>query len=357
MDRDDHTGMDPKQQEHDPQNPPASGSQSISPGLLARCGLGGVLMGLANLVPGISGGTMLLASGVYPRFIDAVSRVTRLKLSLPPLVVLGAVVGSAFLAIVLLAGPVKGMVVDHRWAAYALFIGLTLGGLPVVWRLARPATGSTWVGATVGFVAMAGLALAQASGLGAGAGGERSFLMMFVAGLAGASAMILPGVSGGYLLLVIGQYVPILSAIDEAKQAVRAGDFGAAMDPALGVFLPVGIGVVVGIAVVSNVLEKLLARHAKPTLGALMGLLVGAVVGLWPFQQGTEPVPGDVVKGQVMTEPLIAELDREDWPTAYFTPSSTQIGGAVGLVLLGFGLTLLVDRVGREKPSRDEVAQ
>ncbi len=72
--------------------------------LVARGVMGGVMMGLANLVPGISGGTMLLASGVYPRFIQAIAELTTLKFRLRSLLVLGAVVVSAGLAILLLAG-------------------------------------------------------------------------------------------------------------------------------------------------------------------------------------------------------------------------------------------------------------
>src|SRR5210317_997276 len=112
------------------------------PVLAARGAFGGVLMGLANLVPGISGGTMLLAAGVYPEFIGAIAEVTTLHFRRRSLLVLGAVVLFAMLGIGLFAGPVKDLVVQHRWAMYSLFIGLTLGGVPVVWRLARPATPS-----------------------------------------------------------------------------------------------------------------------------------------------------------------------------------------------------------------------
>ena len=79
--------------------------------LLPRSVIGGVLMGLANLVPGISGGTMLLAVGVYPRFIQAIAEVTRLKPRKLSLVVLGVIVCAAGAAILLLAGPVKTLVV------------------------------------------------------------------------------------------------------------------------------------------------------------------------------------------------------------------------------------------------------
>ena len=95
-------------------------------------------MGLANLVPGISGGTMLLATGVYPRFIDAIAEVTTLRFRLRSVLVLSCVAGSAFLSILLFAGLMKALVIDHRWIMYSLFIGLTLGGVPLVWRLARP---------------------------------------------------------------------------------------------------------------------------------------------------------------------------------------------------------------------------
>ena len=94
---------------------------------------------------------------------------------------------------------------------FSLFIGLTLGGIPVVWKLIGKATGATWAGAAVGFCGMAALAWVQTAGLGEGRGDQSGFALFLVAGAAGASAMILPGVSGGYLLLVLGTYVPILA--------------------------------------------------------------------------------------------------------------------------------------------------
>lgn len=316
--------------------------------LATRGVVGGVLMGLANLVPGISGGTMLLAAGVYPRFIKAIAEITTLRFRLPSLVVLGAVGLSAGLAIALLAGTVKDLVVDHRWVMYSLFIGLTLGGVPVVWRMARPASRSLWAGAAAGFVAMAALALAQSSGAGAGGGGSSGWFMMLFAGLAGASAMILPGVSGGYLLLVLGQYVAILGGIQAVTTALKAGDLAAMWTPTVGVVLPVGVGVVIGVVAVSNLLKVLLVRYEKPTLGVLLGLLVGAVVGLWPFQQGVRPEVGQLVKGRVMTAELLEKLPADKYPTAFFEPTATQVVSALGLIALGFALTLLVARLGRE---------
>jgi putative membrane protein len=313
--------------------------------------LGGALMGLANLVPGISGGTMLLAAGIYPRFIEALADLSGLRLRKSSFVVLGLVGIAAAVAILLGAGPVKDAVVEHRWAMYSLFIGLTLGGVPVLWQMARPTTSPFWVGVVAGLLVMAGLAGLQIYGASSGANRE-GVVMMFVAGVAGASAMILPGVSGGYLLLVLGVYVPVLSAIDALKEAVKANDLASVSDPILGVVLPVGVGVAIGVLVISNLIKVVLERYEQSTLGVLMGLLVGAVFGLWPFQEGIAPKVGEMFKGQTLTAERLADLGPDKYPTEFFAPTFTDVMMAVGLVGIGYMITTLVARLGGAKPDR-----
>ena len=293
--------------------------EALQPALLLglRGAIGGTLMGLANLVPGISGGTMLLAAGVYPAFINAIAEVTTLRFRPRSLLLLASVVATAGLAILLLAGTVKELVQDHRWIMYSLFIGLTLGGVPLLWRMARPAPPGLFAAAAASFALM--LVMAATAGTGGGAD-ERSLLLVFVAGLAASSAMILPGVSGGYLLLLLGQYEPILGTIDQLRRGLL-GD-GAAAGPdlalvldAMRVVVPLGLGIVAGVVGVSNLLRWLLDRAEKATLGALLGLLLGAVVGLWPFPEGREPTLG-------------------------------LLGGAAAIALVGFAMTLLLGRLG-----------
>ncbi len=319
------------------------------PLLAIRSVIGGVLMGLANLVPGISGGTMLLAAGVYPLFINGIAEVTTLKFKVRSVVVLGCVVVAAALGILLLDGAGKRPAVAHRWIMYSLFIGLTLGGVPIVWRMIGKASGAMWAGVAAGFAGMAALAILQGSGGGDAGGDNAGWLLMLLAGVAGASAMILPGVSGGYLLLVLGVYVPILTAIDTFKEGIKATDFDVIMDVGMSVMLPVGLGVLVGVVGVSNLLRLLLRKYEKATLGVLLGLLIGAIVGLWPFQQGVEPAVGDIVKGQEVTEITLAEIDPEDYPTHRFSPNGAQIGGSLGLILLGFGITFGISKFGGGK--------
>ncbi|MFW6336967.1 MAG: undecaprenyl phosphate translocase family protein [Phycisphaeraceae bacterium] len=344
----------------EPQN---NANPPLSAGLLTRAGFGGVLMGLANLVPGISGGTMLLATGIYPAFIEAVGDLSRLKWTRKAIVLVGVVVFAALVAVVALAGPIKDLVVGQRWIMYALFIGLTLGGVPTVWRLIRDrdetgerrrAGASVWGGAAVGLAAMIALVIVQSGG--GGSGDTAAWWRMLVAGIAGASAMILPGLSGGYLLLVIGAYVPILAGIDAFTAAGKEGDFARMMELGWSLLLPVGLGVVIGVAVVSNALRWCLHRFRGATLGVLLGLLVGAVAGLYPFQEGVPPEPGDQLKGYTITKTDAGELryletgepvDADDYPVSTFTPDLWQIPAALGLIAVGLGITLGIDWLGR----------
>ena len=306
-------------------------------------------MGLANLVPGISGGTMLLAAGIYPQFINGIAEVTTLRWRKTSVILLATVVVSAALAILLLAGTVKELVIHHRWIMYSLFIGLTLGGVPVVWNMIERLTIGVWVGAGVGFIAMATLAMLQSSGSTSDTPGIGGWALLFIAGIAGASAMILPGISGGYLLLVLGQYVPILSAIDQFKEALQAFDVSGMLGIGLATVLPVGLGIMAGMIGVSNLLRWLLKHAKKMTLGMLLGLLVGAVVGLWPFQRGVVPKVGEVIKGQILTEETLAQVNPENYPTIRFEPSVGQAIGAGGLVIVGFACTSMIARFGSRR--------
>ena len=137
--------------------------QSLA-GFIPRGLLGGTLMGLANLVPGISGGTMLLAVGVYPSFINAIADITVLRFKPRALIVLATIGGAAVLAIGLLAGPTRTLVIEERPLMYSFFIGLTLGGLPLVWRLAKPINRSVLIAAAFAFALMVLMAFGSSGG-------------------------------------------------------------------------------------------------------------------------------------------------------------------------------------------------
>ena len=244
-----------------------------------RLSITGVFMGLANLVPGVSGGTMVLVLGLYEEFIGAFSDLTRLRFSRRAIIVVAMLFGISGLTIFGLAGVVQFLMETSLPGMLGLFIGMTLGGVPHLYREMRPLRPTGVAFGAVGLALMALIAVLRPDTA------DANWALFFVGGVVGSSAMILPGISGSYMLLIMGLYLPIIGAITQFKDALRLRDLAAAFDVGASVLLPVGLGLVVGLVVLSNLLRFLLGRCHGPTIGFLMGLLLGSVLGLYPFQE------------------------------------------------------------------------
>ncbi len=328
-----------------------SSPATTDPVPLVRALVGGLLMGLANLVPGVSGGTMLVAAGIYDRFIQAIASITRLRWTRSSVLLLGAVVLGATIAIGGGAQGVSFALAEYRWQTYCVFIGLTIGGLPAMWAFCKPISRTTWLGVTLGILVMLALVLLQTTSPASASPtpGASNWLMLILGGTAGAGAMILPGVSGAYLLLLLGQYEIIVDSIRATVSAATSGDVSGVLAQA-NVLIPVGIGVLIGIVGVSNLLRLALRRARNVTLGVLLGLLLAAPAGLWPFKQATPPTIGDIFEGQPVTQATLAEVqdpsNAKHWPTHTFRPTGTQIGLALGLIAAGAAVTLGVAAMG-----------
>lgn len=306
-------------------------------------------MGLANLVPGISGGTMLLAAGVYRSLIEAVGQLCRLKItkaSVGPVVCIAIPAG---LTIISLAGSVSALVLNHRPVAYATFIGLTLGGVPLLRRQLPSWTPGAKIGVVSGILAMGCLAILESIGSFATTSG---WIMAGLAGVLGGASMILPGLSGGFVLLLLGQYVVILNAIDAFKEGIKLGNLQALLPP-LETLLPFGVGFAAGIALTALAMRTLLQKHESTTTGALLGLLLGAILGLWPFRTGVQPEIGDVIRGQtIATVEQRDQVKPQHWRTEVFAPDLQEVFAAAMAAALGFGTALAVGRLESKSASR-----
>lgn len=250
-------------------------------------------MGMANLVPGISGGTMILVTGLYDEFISSVADVTRLRFTRRNLTFLAIVGGAAVMVIATLAGTLSRAVTLHHSAMFSLFIGLTLGGVPLLVRLLKRPSASSMIGVAVGLCLMIAIALtndeppsATAIKAAVAEGGfviNPQYQRDLAAGALGMSAMVLPGISGAYMLLVLGRYETILASVSLAKDYALSMGRGGDASVFLGVLIPTAIGAIVSLICLSNAIKWMLRRHEKPTLGLLLGILLGSVVGIWPF--------------------------------------------------------------------------
>lgn len=301
-------------------------------------------MGLANLIPGISGGTMLLAAGVYRSLIEAVGQLCRFNITKQNVAPVVWVAVPAGLTILVLAGTVSDVVLNHRSLAYATFIGLTLGGVPLLRRQLPNWTPGAKLGVIFGIIAMAILAFLESKG---GFATTSGWIMAMLAGVLGGASMILPGLSGGFVLLLLGQYVVILSAIDGFKDGINLGSIEVLMTH-LQTLMPFGVGFTIGIAFTTLIMRSLLNKHESATTGVLLGLLLGAVLGLWPFRVGVQPEVGDVIRGQI-----ISNMEQRDqvkpqyWRTEVFTPDLQEVVLAAMAASLGFGTALVVGRLDR----------
>ena len=269
----------------------------LKPLVAMRLAVTGALMGLANLVPGVSGGTMVLVMGFYDEFISSIADATRFRFTKRNAIFLGILGGVSALSIVFCAGLMRGLVTDQRAAMYSLFVGLTVGGAPLLYGMMKPMDAKSMALVLAGLLMMIGIAGTKTDtpprtdqSARTAAGGEihieAAYGLDLLAGVLGVSAMVLPGISGAYMLLVIGRYEAIIAAITAAGRWAFSG--GSDGDLAwLGVLIPVNIGMIVGVVTLSNLLKWLLHRYEKPTLGFLMGVLLGSVVGIWPFEGET----------------------------------------------------------------------
>lgn len=262
---------------------------------IARCCVGGALMGLANLVPGVSGGTMILIMGLYDEFISAVADATRFQFSRRNLLALGLIGGAAAVTIVALAKVFAQLVILHPLVMYSLFIGMTLGGVPLLWKLMRPISAASIMTFTVGVILMVGIAISQSDApeptpeekarlREAVSRGEFELKPTFgvdvAAGILGMSAMVLPGISGAYMLVLIERYDQILAAISITKAHILSlGRSGSAAG--LHILIPVAIGAVVSLVAVTNLIKWLLRRHQKPTVGFLLGIVISSAFTIW----------------------------------------------------------------------------
>ncbi len=256
--------------------------------------LRGALIGMAELLPGISGGTVALVVGVYERLLlnlSLLGAAVRQLLTGPDrrasflrtirqvewMFLTPLLIGMAAMVIVA-AGVVESLVSSQPVASRALFFGLVAASLVVPWRLALRA-GSRGVADILVFVLAAGASFALVGFAGGGVVTDPPLLMVFVAAAIAVCALVVPGVSGSFFLLAIGLYAPTL-------KAVASRDLGY-----LAVF---ALGALVGLGTIVRALRWLLAHQRRLTLLAMTGLMLGSLRALWPWQTAENGDPAGV---------------------------------------------------------------
>lgn len=249
--------------------------------------LAGVLFGLANVIPGVSGGTMAVVFGVYERLIGILSDpIKGIKKEWKFILVfgVGAVIG------ILAFGKLMNWLLERYPAQSAMFfVGVILGSLPMLFKSSFMQggkvrlTAGTLIAFLVGFGIMIPMIAAgntdeakEAAKAGAALGNVDvgQALLMLVYGVIASSTMIIPGISGSFVMLLLGVYGKIIAAV----AALTSSNLMSAVI----LLLPFGIGVVLGLVFCSKLIKFLLSKYPNITYAAIFGFVVGSIGCVFP---------------------------------------------------------------------------
>ncbi|MGV9769903.1 DUF368 domain-containing protein [Microbacterium sp. NPDC003461] len=274
--------------------------------------LRGFLIGMAELVPGVSGGTVALVTGVYERALNSATALGGAFVALAKgpdrragfrrrigdvdwWLILPALVGMAA-AVLFAAGVVEALVSANPENARGLFFGLVAASLVVPLRMLPARSARAGAGSRVADVAAVVVAAVVAFVLVGFASNttleDPQLWFVFVAAAVAVCALVIPGVSGSFFLLAIGLYSPTLQAVDQRD---------------LGYIAVFGLGAIVGLLTIVKGISVLLTRARRVTLLVMFGLMLGSLRALWPWQGGAG---GDEGHGVLLapTDPLAPVL-------------------------------------------------
>ncbi len=257
--------------------------------------LKGAVMGIANVIPGVSGGTMAVAMGIYDKLITSLTHIFKeFKKSVMTVLPIGI---GMVIGIIGLSMIIEWMFGTVPIQTNLLFIGLILGGVPAIW--ARVKDHKVKAGYIIGFILFFALVIAL-SFVQAGTEKEKEALKAseetetetfyvetgvvpsakyVAAGVVASGTMVIPGVSGSMMMMVMGLYEKVIGSISNIVKALAAGDF-ATVGMCCGLLVPFAIGAVIGIFVIAKLIEMLLSKYSVPTFWCIMGLIAGSPIAI-----------------------------------------------------------------------------
>lgn len=234
----------------------------------------GAIIGIANIIPGVSGGTMAVILGVYDRLIQSISNfrkdfVNTLKFLIP--IGIGAGLG-----ILLFSKIIEFSLEHYSIATNLVFVGLIIGSVPMIWKKIKgenDGENRRRMGAVLAFL----ICLAIMIYMGISNPDETSqmmttltvgsFMKLFLASIIASGAMIIPGISGSFVLLLLGIYTTVLGAISDLNIVM---------------LIPVALGCTVGLLLCAKIIDILFTKCPQQTYSGILGLMIGSLFSICP---------------------------------------------------------------------------
>ncbi|MFZ9212138.1 MAG: DUF368 domain-containing protein, partial [Candidatus Nanopelagicaceae bacterium] len=243
--------------------------------------LRGVLIGIAEVIPGVSGGTLALITGIYSRLLNNIDalfkslrnisnpkKLARNLIALEWKFLLPVFIGMA-VALITTASFMEGLLESNPIELRAVFAGLVAAGIYIPYKMSVKVNGDNWGLRDYLLALIAALAAFFLTGLPQGEVSNPGPILIFFSAAIAICALVLPGISGSFLLLTIGMYSATIGALNDRD---------------LQYLLIFALGALLGLASFVSFLKFLLSQRARPTLVLLAGLMLGSLRALWPWQ-------------------------------------------------------------------------
>ncbi len=294
--------------------------------------LKGLAMGAADVVPGVSGGTIAFISGIYEELLESISNINFSLLKtlknqgfkkawqqLNGNFLLALFIG-IFISVISLSKGIAWLLENKPILLWAFFFGLVLASVIYIAKQI-----SKWNGISIFLVVLGSGIAYYITTLDPLISGDSSPLFLFFAGAIAVCAMILPGISGSFILVLLGAYKPILDAVnnrDLKKIAI------------------VGLGCVIGLLTISKVLKWLFSSYRNFTLAFLTGFIIGSLNKIWPWKTVVSYRTNSHGEQVPFHEVSISPFSYDGNPQIFY---------AILLAIIGFGLILLLEKLAVKK--------
>ncbi|CAM1367677.1 conserved membrane protein of unknown function [Tenacibaculum soleae] len=290
--------------------------------------LKGMAMGAADVVPGVSGGTIAFISGIYEELLNSISNINlKLFKTLKKEGIkaawqqlngnfLASLFVGVFISIISLAKVISWMLISHPILLWSFFFGLVLASIIYI---AKQIT--KWNIITVVLAILGAVLAYYITTLNPMISENSSTLFMFFAGAIAICAMILPGISGSFILVLLGAYKPVLEAVNNRNITTIAA---------------IGAGAIIGLLSFSRILKYLFKNYKNYTLAVLTGFIIGSLNKIWPWKK-------------VLTFRTNSHGEKVPFNELSISPFSyegdSQIIYASALIIIGFVLILILEKI------------
>ena len=237
--------------------------------------LKGMIIGVANIIPGVSGGTLMIILGIYEDVINTISHFfSNFKKNLRFILPLGI---GMILSILILSKLISVCLDKYPFPTTFFFVGLIIGGIPLLWKRTSASKKklSNWLVFIITFSIVLLFAFLKSGDFVVDFNSLTPFgyVTLFIIGMISAATMVIPGISGSFVLMLLGYYEPIVNTIKDLTNVSLLGHN-------LLILIPFGLGIIVGIVLVAKLIEYLLKRYPIKTYYGVLGFVLASFVAI-----------------------------------------------------------------------------